>query len=97
VVGLVEWRRQGVTDEQLQAMFDLPLTQADLDTAWDYYANHMLEIEQRLWEERACMVESRPIPAALLVEARRLAMPDDRIRDAFHPPLTHAELEAVWE
>src|SRR5437660_1230923 len=66
VVGLMEWRKLGVSDEKLKTMFDPPLTQADLDVAWEYYDGHRQEIEQRLWENKVCMIETRPISVTLL-------------------------------
>jgi uncharacterized protein (DUF433 family) len=50
VAGLVEWKRLGVSDERLLTMLDSPLTQADLDTAWAYAAEHPDEIEQAIRE-----------------------------------------------
>jgi uncharacterized protein (DUF433 family) len=98
VAALVEWRKLGVTDEKLQSMFDPPLTQADLDAAWEYYRNHGQEIEQSIWENKASMIErsAAPIPVSTLVQARRLGMGDDRIRNAFDPPLSQADLDAFW-
>ena len=47
---LVESRLLGMSDERIRNDFDPPLTQADLDTAWEYYAQHRQEIEQALRE-----------------------------------------------
>src|SRR5438445_6290418 len=49
VAGLVEWKRQGLTDERILEHHP-DLTQADLDTAWEYYANHRDEIDQAIKE-----------------------------------------------
>lgn len=50
VHGLVEWKRLGLTDEQI--LSDFPdLTQEDLQTAWWYYEAHKEEIEQAIREE----------------------------------------------
>jgi uncharacterized protein (DUF433 family) len=52
VWGLVEWRKLGLTDEQILQRLQ-GLTQADLDAAWIYYESHREEIDQtiRLNEE----------------------------------------------
>ena len=42
---LVLARRHGATDQELLNHYVTPLTQADLDAAWDYYAAHREEIE----------------------------------------------------
>jgi uncharacterized protein (DUF433 family) len=44
VWGLVEWRRLGLTDAQIRESIQ-GLTQADRDSAWDYYASHTDEID----------------------------------------------------
>jgi uncharacterized protein (DUF433 family) len=50
VHGLVQWKRLGLTDEQI--LSDFPdLTQEDLQTAWWYYETHKDEIEQAMREE----------------------------------------------
>jgi uncharacterized protein (DUF433 family) len=47
VWGLVQWRRLGLTDEQiLQAVQGLQPT--DLQAAWDYFASHPDEIDQTI-------------------------------------------------
>jgi uncharacterized protein (DUF433 family) len=47
---LVQWKRLGLTDEQI--LSDFPdLTQEDLQTAWWYYDTHKEEIEQAIREE----------------------------------------------
>ena len=47
--GLVEWKRQGLTDARI---LEHPpdVTQADLEAAWAYYATHREEIEQAIKE-----------------------------------------------
>jgi uncharacterized protein (DUF433 family) len=50
VAGLVEWKRLGVSDERLLTKFRPLLTQADLDTAWAYAAEHPDEIGQSICE-----------------------------------------------
>src|SRR5207247_5286170 len=98
VHGLVEWNRLGVSDERLLTMFDPPLTQADLDAAWKYAAEHPNEIERALWADRAAMVEhgpGAPPPSALIEEGRELGFSDDDIRDAFEPPLSADEWPAA--
>ena len=47
---LVETRRLGMSDQELRARYDPPLTQADLDAAWEYYKSHPQEIEQAIRE-----------------------------------------------
>ena len=49
VAGLVEWKKQGVTDARILEHHP-DLTQADLVVAWDYYATHREEIEQAIRE-----------------------------------------------
>ncbi len=98
VWSLIEARRLGIPDEQLRARYDPPLTQSDLDAAWDYYDSHRNEIERDLWLNQAVMVEpSDDQPAAwFLVAGHRLGLSDEEIRDAFEPPLAAARLEAAW-
>jgi uncharacterized protein (DUF433 family) len=50
VSGLVEWKKQGVTDARILA-HHLELTQADLEAVWAYYAAHCEEIEQAIKED----------------------------------------------
>jgi uncharacterized protein (DUF433 family) len=97
VWGLVEWQRLGVSDEDILRRVQ-GLTAADLETAWDYYRKNGPEVEQALWEEQACMVEhdGHNVPVWLLVQGRRLGLSDERIRNAFEPPLSQAVLEAAW-
>ena len=53
VSGLVEWRRLGMSDDQLLADFET-LTPEGLAAAWEYAASHEDEIEQAiLAEEKA--------------------------------------------
>ena len=47
VSGLVEWKKQGVTDNRI-LVHHPDLTQADLEAAWDYYATHREAIEQAI-------------------------------------------------
>ena len=47
VSGLVEWKRQGVTDARILEHHP-DLTPADLEAAWAYYATHREEIEQAI-------------------------------------------------
>jgi uncharacterized protein (DUF433 family) len=47
---VVEGRRLGMSDQELLARYDPPLTQADLDAAWEYYENHREEIDQAIRE-----------------------------------------------
>ena len=49
VAGLVEWKRQGITDERILEHHP-DLTQADLDAAWAYYATHREEIDWAIKE-----------------------------------------------
>jgi uncharacterized protein (DUF433 family) len=49
VAGLVEWRKQGLTDVRILEHHP-DLTQADLEAAWEYYANHRDEIDQAIKE-----------------------------------------------
>jgi len=41
-------KQLGVSDEQLRDDYEPPLTQAELDAAWDYYAKHREEIDQAI-------------------------------------------------
>jgi uncharacterized protein (DUF433 family) len=45
---LVEAKRDGITDAELQKSYDPALTQADLDTAWAYATANTDEIEQAI-------------------------------------------------
>jgi uncharacterized protein (DUF433 family) len=45
---LVQARRLAVTDQQLLTDFEPPLTQAELDAAWDYYEKHGEEIDEAI-------------------------------------------------
>ena len=45
---LVEAKRLGATDEQLLRDYEPPLSQAELDAAWDYYEQHREEIDQAI-------------------------------------------------
>jgi uncharacterized protein (DUF433 family) len=52
VHGLVQWKRLGLSDEQL--LSDFPgLTQEDLQAARWYYANHQDEIDRAIQQEEA--------------------------------------------
>jgi uncharacterized protein (DUF433 family) len=50
---LVVARRLGMTDQELRTRYDPPLTQADLEAAWEYYKNHHEEIEGAIREHEA--------------------------------------------
>jgi uncharacterized protein (DUF433 family) len=52
VSGLVEWKKQGLTDDRI-LVHHPDLTQADLEAAWDYYAAHHEEIEQAIKDSAA--------------------------------------------
>ena len=45
---LVQARQLGVSDEQLRGDYEPPLTQGELDAAWDYYEKYREEIEQAI-------------------------------------------------
>jgi uncharacterized protein (DUF433 family) len=47
VAGLVEWKKQGVTDARILEHHP-DLTQADLEAAWASYASHCEEIGQAI-------------------------------------------------
>ena len=49
VSGLVEWKRQGLTDARILEHHP-DLTPADLEAAWEYYATHREEIDQAIKE-----------------------------------------------
>lgn len=49
VWGLVEWRSLGLSDAELRRCVS-GLTQADLEVAWDYSAQHPEEIDRALRE-----------------------------------------------
>jgi uncharacterized protein (DUF433 family) len=42
---LVAYRKAGMDDQSIMRSFDGPLTQADLDAAWEYYAHNQEEID----------------------------------------------------
>jgi uncharacterized protein (DUF433 family) len=50
VYGLVEWKRMGLTDARILEHHP-DLTPADLEAAWEYYAQHPEEIEQAIQED----------------------------------------------
>jgi uncharacterized protein (DUF433 family) len=96
VHGLVEWKRLGLTDAGILERHP-DLTQADLDAAWRYAAEHPHEIERSMWLDRAAMVEHQagsPPPAELIDEGRRLGLSDMQIREAFVPTLSAEEWAA---
>jgi len=45
---LVQAKRLGLRDEQLRTDYEPPLTQAELDAAWDYHEKHREEIDQAI-------------------------------------------------
>jgi uncharacterized protein (DUF433 family) len=47
---VVNARKLGMTDEEIRTRYDPPLSQADLDAAWEYYQQHPAEIEQAIRE-----------------------------------------------
>ena len=47
---LVVAQRLGMSDEELRTRYDPPLSQADLEAAWEYYEKHPEEIEQAIRE-----------------------------------------------
>jgi uncharacterized protein (DUF433 family) len=47
---LVNARKLGMTDEEIRTRYNPPLSQADLDAAWEYYQQHPAEIEQGIRE-----------------------------------------------
>jgi uncharacterized protein (DUF433 family) len=49
VAGLVEWKQLGLTDARILEHHP-DLTQADLEAAWAYYADHPAEIERAIRE-----------------------------------------------
>lgn len=50
VWGLVESRNLGRSDEEIRQSYQPPLSQADLDAAWEYHEGHRAEIEQAIRE-----------------------------------------------
>jgi uncharacterized protein (DUF433 family) len=47
---LVESRQLGMTDEEIRTRYDPPLSQADLEAAWEYYEHNREEIERAIQE-----------------------------------------------
>ena len=47
VYGLVEWKQLGLTDPRI-LVHHPDLTLADLEAAWDYYAQHTGEIDEAI-------------------------------------------------
>jgi uncharacterized protein (DUF433 family) len=45
---LVNSRKLGMTDEEIRTRYDPPLSQADLDAAWQYYEQNREEIERAI-------------------------------------------------
>lgn len=54
---LVEYRRLGMSDERIMSDFDPPLTQADLEAAWEYCAQNRDEIDTAIDENQRVMHE----------------------------------------
>jgi uncharacterized protein (DUF433 family) len=52
VWGLIEWRRLGLSDAEIREQHP-DLTPADLEAAWEYYAQHPEEIDQAIRENEA--------------------------------------------
>jgi uncharacterized protein (DUF433 family) len=50
VAGLVQWRRSGLTDEQILRHHP-DLTQSDLELAWDYYKFNTEEIDAAIRDD----------------------------------------------
>jgi uncharacterized protein (DUF433 family) len=50
VRGLVSYRKLGLSEQQLLEVIE-GLTVADLNAAWDYYAQHREEIDQAIKED----------------------------------------------
>ncbi len=46
---LIECKRLGMSDERIMSDFDPPLTAADLEAAWEYYALNRAEIDEAIW------------------------------------------------
>lgn len=96
VWGLVEYRRLGMMDAAIRDAVQ-GLTPADLETAWAYAAAQPQEIAQVLWLNRAGMQDYPDgVPAWLLIQGRRLGLPDEDIREAFDPPLGQDVLNSAW-
>ena len=49
LAGLVEWKKLGLSDCRILEHHP-DLTPADLEVAWDYYANHREDIDRALQE-----------------------------------------------
>jgi uncharacterized protein (DUF433 family) len=49
VLGLVEWKKLGLTDEEILERIQ-GLTAADLEAAWEYYDRNRGEIERAIQE-----------------------------------------------
>jgi len=47
VAGLVQWRRLGLSDDQILQQHP-DLTKPDLDAAWEYYSEHQAEIDRAI-------------------------------------------------
>ena len=92
VHGLVEWKRQGVSDEKLLTMFDPPLTRDDLDATWRYADKHPEQIARALWADRAVMVEHGPgsPPPSTTLRAPSDAVSDDPLASELSPPAASA-------
>jgi uncharacterized protein (DUF433 family) len=85
VWGLVEWRRLGLSDAQILERHP-DLTQADLDAAWEYFAQNPREIERALWLNGAdqAVISGTPL-AEVVAEGRRLGLTDAEIAGALGP------------
>jgi uncharacterized protein (DUF433 family) len=45
---LVQAKQLGLSDERLQSDYEPPLSQAELDAAWDYYEKNRAEIDRAI-------------------------------------------------
>jgi uncharacterized protein (DUF433 family) len=92
---LVEARRLGASAAELLESFP-GLTPVDLEAAREYQRLNALEIERNIWESQAVMEEhGGDRRLALVVRGWQLGLTDEDIRDAFAPPMTAIDLQAV--
>jgi uncharacterized protein (DUF433 family) len=74
------------------------LTQADLDSAWDYYRENPLEIEQSIWlnDTAGNVPDGSPVPSAVIIAGGLLGLDDATIREAFEPELNDEAISKAW-
>lgn len=89
-------RRRGLSDDRILELHS-DLTTDDLEAAWAYAHDNMMEIERHLWELDAGKMkhDGRNIQALFLRRGHQLGLSDAEIRGAFEPPLRQSSVDAA--